>query len=74
MSESNIGVKAMHEIMRKAKKYDELLVFPSIENELQCDFCGKFQSELNKMIAARRVVICNECVEVCNQVLEEDNS
>ncbi len=40
---------------------------------LRCSFCGKTQEQVGRMIAGPGVCICNECVELCLSVLEEDN-
>lgn len=43
------------------------------EKLLQCAFCGKNQREVARLIAgAGRVCICDECVELCNELMEED--
>jgi ATP-dependent protease Clp ATPase subunit len=43
------------------------------ENEEQycCSFCGKDQNETKLMIAGHSIYICNECVHLCVQILEE---
>lgn len=41
---------------------------------LKCSFCGKKQSQVKKLIAGGGVYICNECIEVCNEILEEELS
>ena len=38
--------------------------------ELHCSFCGKPQSQVQRMIAGPGVCICNECVELCQSVLD----
>jgi len=44
------------------------------ENEvLRCSFCGKSQHEVKKLIAGPTVYICNECVEVCLDIIREDH-
>ena len=40
--------------------------------ELRCSFCGKSQSQVQRMIAGPGVCICNECVELCQSVLDGD--
>ncbi|MBN2647335.1 MAG: ATP-dependent Clp protease ATP-binding subunit ClpX [Thiotrichales bacterium] len=40
--------------------------------ELCCSFCGKGQQEVRKLIAGPSVYICDECVELCNDILEEE--
>lgn len=39
---------------------------------LRCSFCGKTQDKVDKLIAGSGVCICNECVQLCNSVLEEE--
>ncbi|MCG6962984.1 MAG: ATP-dependent Clp protease ATP-binding subunit ClpX [Acidobacteria bacterium] len=41
---------------------------------LRCSFCGKSQHEVRKLIAGPTVYICNECVEVCLDIIAEDRS
>ncbi|HHN64295.1 MAG TPA: ATP-dependent Clp protease ATP-binding subunit ClpX [Nitrospirae bacterium] len=42
------------------------------ENKLHCSFCGKSQDEVKKLIAGPTVYICNECVDLCNDILAEE--
>lgn len=44
----------------------------SRESSVQCSFCGKVQDEVRKLIAGPRVYICDECVELCNDILIEE--
>lgn len=39
---------------------------------LRCSFCGKTQDQVKKLIAGPEVYICDECVELCNEILEEE--
>ena len=41
-------------------------------NKLNCSFCGKSQDEVKKLIAGPSVYICNECVDLCNDIIEEE--
>ena len=43
------------------------------KNMLYCSFCGKNQHEVRKLIAGPTVFICNECVELCKDILGEEN-
>jgi ATP-dependent Clp protease ATP-binding subunit ClpX len=43
------------------------------KESLNCSFCGKSQEEVKKLIAGPDVYICNECIELCNEILSEDN-
>ncbi|MDG6772888.1 ATP-dependent Clp protease ATP-binding subunit ClpX [Thiomicrorhabdus sp. ZW0627] len=44
----------------------------SDEKTLYCSFCGKGQDEVRKLIAGPSVYICDECVELCNDILQEE--
>jgi hypothetical protein len=39
---------------------------------LRCSFCNKSQRDVAKLIAGPSVYICNECLEICNQIVAED--
>ena len=41
---------------------------------LDCNFCGKSQKEVKKLIAGPGVYICDECIELCNDIIHEDNA
>jgi len=40
--------------------------------KLYCSFCGKSQDQVRKLIAGPRVYICDECIQLCNEILEEE--
>lgn len=40
---------------------------------LYCSFCGKSQHEVRKLIAGPTVFICDECVELCNDIIREED-
>ena len=42
------------------------------ESALRCSFCGKSREEVQKLIAGPTVYICNECIELCNDIIAED--
>jgi ATP-dependent Clp protease ATP-binding subunit ClpX len=42
------------------------------DSHLRCSFCGKSQEYVRKLIAGPGVYICDECVELCNEILEEE--
>ncbi len=42
------------------------------EIEVLCSFCGKSQEEVRKLIAGPTVYICDECIELCNEIVRED--
>lgn len=41
--------------------------------DLCCSFCGKSQREVKKLIAGPTVYICDECIELCNDIIREEN-
>jgi len=49
-----------------AKKEDE-------NNNLFCSFCGKNQKEVTKLIAGPAVYICDECIQLCSEIIEEES-
>jgi len=38
-------------------------------DELSCSFCGKRQSQVDKIVAGPGVYICNQCIELCNEII-----
>ncbi len=44
------------------------------ENTLYCSFCGKSQHDVKKLIAGPTVFICDECIELCNEIITEELS
>ncbi|MBQ3199583.1 MAG: ATP-dependent protease ATP-binding subunit ClpX [Firmicutes bacterium] len=45
---------------------------PGDMEQIRCSFCGKTQDEVRKLIAGPGVCICNECIELCAEIIEED--
>ena len=42
------------------------------EDMLRCSFCGKSQNEVKKLIAGPTVYICNECIDICIEIISDD--
>ena len=43
------------------------------EIKVKCSFCGKTQDQVRKLIAGQNgIYICDECVELCNEILDEE--
>ncbi len=42
------------------------------EAKLRCSFCGKTQNQVHKLIAGSGVYICDQCIELCSEIIEED--
>ncbi|MDD6316935.1 MAG: ATP-dependent protease ATP-binding subunit ClpX [Clostridia bacterium] len=43
------------------------------KKELRCSFCGRSQSEVKRLIAGNGVYICNECVEICSELIDDED-
>jgi ATP-dependent Clp protease ATP-binding subunit ClpX len=41
-------------------------------DNLFCSFCGKNQKEVTKLIAGPAVYICDECIQLCSEIIEEE--
>ncbi|MTI81550.1 MAG: ATP-dependent Clp protease ATP-binding subunit ClpX [Firmicutes bacterium] len=46
----------------------------SDKGQLKCSFCGKLQDQVKKLVAGPGVYICDECIELCNEIIEEELS
>ena len=44
------------------------------KNTLYCSFCGKSQHEVRKLIAGPSVFICDECIELCNDIIRDETA
>jgi ATP-dependent Clp protease ATP-binding subunit ClpX len=44
------------------------------KDDLLCSFCGKSQDEVKKLIAGPSVYICDECIQLCNEIIDEEYS
>lgn len=42
------------------------------KGQLKCSFCGKLQEQVKKLVAGPGVYICDECIELCNEIIEEE--
>jgi ATP-dependent Clp protease ATP-binding subunit ClpX len=41
---------------------------------VKCSFCGKSQKQVKKLIAGPGVYVCNECIDLCNEIIDEENT
>ncbi|MFW6389715.1 MAG: ATP-dependent Clp protease ATP-binding subunit ClpX [Halanaerobiales bacterium] len=46
--------------------------FGDEKGELKCSFCGKSQEQVRKLVAGPGVYICDECIDLCNEIVEEE--
>ncbi len=49
-----------------------MLKFGDDKGQLKCSFCGKPQSQVRKLVAGPGVYICDECIELCNEIIAEE--
>ncbi|REJ38179.1 MAG: ATP-dependent Clp protease ATP-binding subunit ClpX [Bacillota bacterium] len=46
--------------------------FTDEKGQLKCSFCGKYQDQVKRLVAGPGVYICDECIELCNDIIEEE--
>ncbi len=51
-----------------------MMKFGDDKGQLKCSFCGKSQEQVRKLVAGPGVYICDECIELCNEIIEEEFS
>ncbi|WP_294158985.1 ATP-dependent Clp protease ATP-binding subunit ClpX [uncultured Selenomonas sp.] len=51
-----------------------MLKFGEDKGQLKCSFCGKTQDQVKKLVAGPGVYICDECIELCNEIIAEEFS
>ena len=44
----------------------------STDGKVRCSFCNKTQDQVRKLIAGQNVFICDECIEVCSEIIEDE--
>jgi len=49
-----------------------VLKFTDDKGQLKCSFCGKYQDQVRRLVAGPGVYICDECIELCNEIIEEE--
>ena len=63
ISRDTADLMSTHQVRADMSKYD---------SHLKCSFCGKSQEQVRKLIAGPGVYICDECVDLCNEILDEE--
>jgi ATP-dependent Clp protease ATP-binding subunit ClpX len=51
---------------------NQLIKFNEEKGQLKCSFCGKTQDQVRKLVAGPGVYICDECIELCTEIVEEE--
>ncbi len=64
------NIKPLKKQIERIKKYDDARHEEHGE-DIRCSFCGKSQQEVERIIAGTHEAICNECIQLCSEVLEE---
>lgn len=64
------NIKLLKRQIERIKKYDNDR-YEEHGEDVRCSFCGKSQQEVERIIAGTHEAICNECVQICSEVLEE---
>lgn len=55
-----------------SERGDSMFKFNEEKGQLKCSFCGKSQDQVRKLVAGPGVYICDECIELCNEIVEEE--
>ena len=58
----------------KRRGGNEMAKFGETSELLKCSFCGKSQKQVKKLIAGPGVYICDECIDLCNEIIDEELS
>ena len=66
-----MDANVLYEVVEKAKKYDELLKIQR-DSTLHCSFCEKRQEDVRKLVASKNVFICDECVQLCYEIIADE--
>src|SRR6476646_3300259 len=54
------------------KGCENMFKFNDEKGQLKCSFCGKTQTQVRKLVAGPGVYICDECIELCTEIVEEE--
>jgi hypothetical protein len=63
-------IKPLKRQIERIKKYDDTR-YEEHGEDIHCSFCGKGQQEVERIIVGTHEAICNECVGLCSEILEE---
>lgn len=59
-------------VLSRFQGVKELFKFNDEKGQLKCSFCGKTQDQVRKLVAGPGVYICDECIELCTEIVEEE--
>ena len=63
---------AFYERRNEMMRGDIMFKFNDEKGQLKCSFCGKTQDQVRKLVAGPGVYICDECIELCTEIVEEE--
>ena len=63
---------AFLELNKRDRKGERYMAKNDTPKGVKCSFCGKTQDSVKKIVAGPGVYICNECVELCNEIIESE--
>lgn len=62
----------LNSVITRFQGVKELFKFNDEKGQLKCSFCGKTQDQVRKLVAGPGVYICDECIELCTEIVEEE--
>jgi ATP-dependent Clp protease ATP-binding subunit ClpX len=66
------NVNPTNHIFNATKEHTKMARLGEGTDPLKCSFCGKGQKQVKKLIAGPGVYICDECIELCNEIIDEE--
>ena len=66
------SVNPTNHIFNATKEHTKMARLGEGTDPLKCSFCGKGQKQVKKLIAGPGVYICDECIELCNEIIDEE--
>ena len=67
--EKEILIEAVEKVYEE--KLSKVVGFPVKYKDLRCSFCDKSSNDVEKLVTGNHVYICNECVELCCEILSD---
>lgn len=65
-------LRTLNMVITRFQGVKELFKFNDEKGQLKCSFCGKTQDQVRKLVAGPGVYICDECIELCTEIVEEE--
>ncbi len=68
----HVTSQALYIVLKFFQGVKDLFKFNDEKGQLKCSFCGKTQDQVRKLVAGPGVYICDECIELCTEIVEEE--